>query len=197
MPLVFAHWRFFYHMFSYLYYTRSFEFFNKMSRFFRQCQIRKTDYVRSFVEHLPSRRNGRGNSQHVQWRQTGHFDEDPAEAVRYESHNHVGTREQFKDWCHLHNDGNYDLQFDGIGDQHDSFGYPTQLCLWIRNEGNQRDIILPTAGLGLCIGPSNSGKSTWLQTLVNEGEIKRSEVVSSDDFRELVSDEVFIDWTNQ
>ena len=57
-------------------------------------------------------------------------------------------------------------------------------------------ISLPHGGIVLLIGPSNSGKSTLLKRLVDEGEILPSEVLSSDDFRILVSDKEFIDWRN-
>lgn len=56
---------------------------------------------------------------------------------------------------------------------------------------------LPHGGIVLLIGPSNSGKSTLLKRLVEEGEILPSEVVSSDDFRILVSDKEFIDWRSR
>ncbi|GGA88655.1 polynucleotide kinase-phosphatase [Ornithinibacillus halotolerans] len=55
-------------------------------------------------------------------------------------------------------------------------------------------ITLPYAGIVLLIGPSNSGKSTFIQRLIEENKIHASEVVSSDDFRVLVSDTDFIDW---
>lgn len=56
---------------------------------------------------------------------------------------------------------------------------------------------LPHGGIVLLIGPSNSGKSTLLKRLIEEGQILTSEVVSSDDFRILVSDREFIDWRNR
>lgn len=55
-------------------------------------------------------------------------------------------------------------------------------------------IVLPHAGIVLLIGPSNSGKSTWLKSMIEKEEILPSEVVSSDAFRVLVSDIEFIDW---
>ncbi|MFB7641497.1 polynucleotide kinase-phosphatase [Peribacillus butanolivorans] len=55
-------------------------------------------------------------------------------------------------------------------------------------------IVLPHAGIVLLIGPSNSGKSTWLKSMIEQEEILPSEVVSSDAFRVLVSDIEFIDW---
>lgn len=57
-------------------------------------------------------------------------------------------------------------------------------------------IQLPHAGIVLLVGPSNSGKSTLLNKLQQEGKIMRSEVVSSDQFRVLVSDKEFVDWKN-
>lgn len=56
------------------------------------------------------------------------------------------------------------------------------------------DIILPYAGIVLLVGPSNSGKSTLLKQLIEKGQILPSEIVSSDEFRVLVSDVEFIDW---
>ncbi|MCI2254191.1 polynucleotide kinase-phosphatase [Domibacillus sp. PGB-M46] len=56
------------------------------------------------------------------------------------------------------------------------------------------NISLPHAGIVLLIGPSNSGKSTLLQTKIDQGEIKQSEVISSDAFRLLVNDEEFMEW---
>lgn len=56
---------------------------------------------------------------------------------------------------------------------------------------------LPHAGIVLLIGPSNSGKSTLVRRLIEEGQILASEVVSSDDFRILVGDKEFIDWRDR
>ena len=56
-------------------------------------------------------------------------------------------------------------------------------------------IHLPHAAIVLCIGPSNSGKSTFLQQLVAEGIISQTEIVSSDTCRMLVADQDFIDFT--
>lgn len=58
-------------------------------------------------------------------------------------------------------------------------------------------IILPYAGIVLLAGPSNSGKTTLLNRLIEEKKLKSSEVVSSDQFRTLVSDIEFIDWHNR
>lgn len=55
-------------------------------------------------------------------------------------------------------------------------------------------IQLPYAGIVLLVGPSNSGKSTWLKQLIEDETIRPSEVVSSDDYRKLVGDVEHIDW---
>lgn len=57
-------------------------------------------------------------------------------------------------------------------------------------------IILPHAGIVLLVGPSNSGKTTLLKKWQEEGKIAPSEIVSSDQFRILVSDKEFVDWKN-
>lgn len=56
------------------------------------------------------------------------------------------------------------------------------------------EIVVPYAGIVLLVGPSNSGKSTLLKNFIDKKQIIPSEVVSSDDFRVLVSDIEFIDW---
>lgn len=58
-------------------------------------------------------------------------------------------------------------------------------------------IQLPYAGIVLLIGPSNSGKSTLLNNLIDKEVIQTSEVISSDDFRVLVSDQDFIEWKDR
>lgn len=56
---------------------------------------------------------------------------------------------------------------------------------------------LPPAGIVLLIGPSNSGKTTLVNQLIQEGQILESEVLSSDQFRVLVSDIEFISWNQR
>lgn len=56
---------------------------------------------------------------------------------------------------------------------------------------------LPHAGIVLLIGPSNSGKSTLLNQLIEQNEISASEIVSSDAFRLAVSDQDFIGWASR
>ncbi|MDO0824222.1 polynucleotide kinase-phosphatase [Desulfosporosinus nitroreducens] len=56
-----------------------------------------------------------------------------------------------------------------------------------------QQIALPHAGIVLLVGPSNSGKTTLLNQLVEREVLLRSEIVSSDQFRVLVSDMDYID----
>lgn len=58
-------------------------------------------------------------------------------------------------------------------------------------------INLPHAGIVLLVGPSNSGKTTLLNQFIQEEQILASEVVSSDQFRVLVSDVEFISWNGR
>jgi polynucleotide kinase-phosphatase len=59
------------------------------------------------------------------------------------------------------------------------------------------EIYLPYAGIVLLVGPSNSGKTTLLNRLVAENKILASEVISSDQFRILVSNIEFITWNQR
>lgn len=59
------------------------------------------------------------------------------------------------------------------------------------------EIILPYAGIVLLIGPSNSGKSTFLKQLVDKGQVLPSEIISSDEYRVRVSNVEFIDWAHR
>ncbi|MFK9094820.1 polynucleotide kinase-phosphatase [Bacillus salipaludis] len=59
------------------------------------------------------------------------------------------------------------------------------------------NIHLPFAGIVLLVGPSNSGKTTLLNRLTSENSILASEVISSDQFRVLVSDIEFINWNQR
>ncbi|KWX80129.1 polynucleotide kinase-phosphatase [Paenibacillus jilunlii] len=62
-----------------------------------------------------------------------------------------------------------------------------------RQEG-QRVIPFPHGGIVVLVGPSNSGKTTLLRRLVQEGVLLQTEIVSSDDYRTLVGDVEYIDW---
>ncbi|MDN4492918.1 polynucleotide kinase-phosphatase [Ureibacillus aquaedulcis] len=59
------------------------------------------------------------------------------------------------------------------------------------------EIVLPYAGIVLLVGPSNSGKSTFLKQLIDKGQILPSEIISSDEFRVRVSNLEFIDWAHR
>ncbi|WP_430131360.1 polynucleotide kinase-phosphatase [Neobacillus pocheonensis] len=58
-------------------------------------------------------------------------------------------------------------------------------------------IHLPYSGIVIFVGPSNSGKTTLLNRLVKEKNLLPSEVISSDQFRVLVSDIEFINWNQR
>lgn len=57
-------------------------------------------------------------------------------------------------------------------------------------------ITLPPGAIVLCIGPSNSGKTTFLEHLLATAQLARSEVVSSDAYRLAVADVDFIDFNH-
>src|SRR3954464_688125 len=63
--------------------------------------------------------------------------------------------------------------------------------------GMMTTLHLPHAGIVLLVGPSNTGKTTLLKQLIQEDQILASEVVSSDQFRILVSDIEFISWSGR
>lgn len=57
------------------------------------------------------------------------------ERYRHPDHRFEWTREEFMDWCQIQNeDNNYKLTFEGIGEEHSLYGYPTQMCLFTRKE---------------------------------------------------------------
>ncbi|KGR78171.1 3' terminal RNA ribose 2'-O-methyltransferase Hen1 [Ureibacillus manganicus] len=58
------------------------------------------------------------------------------EDYRHPDHRFEWTREEFKTWC-KNNGHKYELSFDGIGEEHELHGYPTQACLFTRKELNQ------------------------------------------------------------
>lgn len=59
------------------------------------------------------------------------------------------------------------------------------------------NISLPDSGIVLLIGASNSGKTTLLNKWIEEGQLIRSEVISSDDYRLIVSDMDFVQWNDR
>lgn len=62
-----------------------------------------------------------------------------------------------------------------------------------KNEA-QRTIPFPHGGIIVLVGPSNSGKTTLLRRLVEEGVLLETEMVSSDTYRTLVGDVEYLDW---
>lgn len=61
----------------------------------------------------------------------------------------------------------------------------------------QRTIPFPHAGIIVLVGPSNSGKTTLLRRLVDEGTFLQTEIVSSDEYRTRLGDTDFMDWKNR
>ena len=58
---------------------------------------------------------------------------DMNEAMRHTDHRFEWTRAEFERWCTEQNKENeYELQFDGIGESHEAYGSPTQLCVFKR-----------------------------------------------------------------
>ncbi len=60
---------------------------------------------------------------------------DMEEHFRHHDHRFEWTREEFHNWCLNRNDQYpYELIFDGIGEEHEQYGCPTQMCLFVRKE---------------------------------------------------------------
>ncbi|MED4400465.1 3' terminal RNA ribose 2'-O-methyltransferase Hen1 [Metabacillus fastidiosus] len=57
------------------------------------------------------------------------------EHFRHEDHRFEWTREQFQEWClERASEYPYELIFDGIGEKDKIYGFPTQICMFIRKE---------------------------------------------------------------
>ncbi|WP_203248843.1 methyltransferase domain-containing protein [Sporosarcina beigongshangi] len=57
------------------------------------------------------------------------------DAKRHSDHRFEWTRDEFEQWCADRNQfGKYRLTFEGIGEMHEAFGYPTQMCTFVRKE---------------------------------------------------------------
>ncbi|MNH36927.1 hypothetical protein D3C79_977700 [compost metagenome] len=51
--------------------------------------------------------------------------------MRHNDHRFEWTREQFQEWCSTMNTHEqYELSFTGIGDRHELYGQPTQMCIF-------------------------------------------------------------------
>ncbi|PUB11135.1 3' terminal RNA ribose 2'-O-methyltransferase Hen1 [Paenisporosarcina sp. OV554] len=60
---------------------------------------------------------------------------DMEEHLRHNDHRFEWTREEFSRWCTERNHRNdYELLFDGIGEEHETHGFPTQMCVFKRKE---------------------------------------------------------------
>ncbi|KGR75105.1 3' terminal RNA ribose 2'-O-methyltransferase Hen1 [Ureibacillus sinduriensis] len=57
------------------------------------------------------------------------------EEYRHPDHRFEWTREEFSRWCQMQNrHQEYELTFDGIGEEHELYGKPTQMALFTRKE---------------------------------------------------------------
>ena len=55
------------------------------------------------------------------------------DAKRHSDHRFEWTRNEFEQWCRERNHlGEYDLTFEGIGEAHESYGFPTQICAFVK-----------------------------------------------------------------
>lgn len=58
---------------------------------------------------------------------------DMEDHFRHSDHRFEWTRQEFQDWCQARNQQNlYELEFQGIGEEHVDQGFPTQMCLFKR-----------------------------------------------------------------
>lgn len=57
------------------------------------------------------------------------------EEMRHDDHRFEWTRQQFEAWCKAMAP-NYDCEFEGIGDVHETYGTPTQMCIMIRRDSD-------------------------------------------------------------
>lgn len=57
------------------------------------------------------------------------------EEFRHTDHRFEWTRREFYEWCNKQNNAEvYELTFDGIGEEHELYGCPTQMCIFTRKE---------------------------------------------------------------
>ncbi|MFF2588046.1 3' terminal RNA ribose 2'-O-methyltransferase Hen1 [Peribacillus butanolivorans] len=60
---------------------------------------------------------------------------DKEDVLRHNDHRFEWTRAEFRQWCTERNHRDiYSLKFEGIGEEHDTYGYPTQMCVFERKE---------------------------------------------------------------
>jgi len=57
------------------------------------------------------------------------------EHLRHNDHRFEWTRAEFRQWCSERNhNSDYELHFEGIGEEHETQGFPTQMCVFKRKE---------------------------------------------------------------
>ncbi|MFE0503192.1 3' terminal RNA ribose 2'-O-methyltransferase Hen1 [Peribacillus butanolivorans] len=60
---------------------------------------------------------------------------DMEDVLRHNDHRFEWTRAEFRQWCTERNHSDiYSLKFEGIGEEHDTYRYPTQMCVFERKE---------------------------------------------------------------
>ncbi|MGE7767542.1 3' terminal RNA ribose 2'-O-methyltransferase Hen1 [Peribacillus sp. NPDC096540] len=60
---------------------------------------------------------------------------DMEDVLRHNDHRFEWTRAEFRQWCTERNHRDiYSLKFEGIGEEHNTYGYPTQMCVFERKE---------------------------------------------------------------
>ncbi|MET3320380.1 UNVERIFIED_ORG: 3' terminal RNA ribose 2'-O-methyltransferase Hen1 [Peribacillus simplex] len=60
---------------------------------------------------------------------------DMEDVLRHNDHRFEWTRAEFRQWCTERNHRDiYSLKFEGIGEEHDTYGYPTQMVVFERKE---------------------------------------------------------------
>ncbi|MFJ5771747.1 3' terminal RNA ribose 2'-O-methyltransferase Hen1 [Psychrobacillus sp. NPDC093180] len=61
-----------------------------------------------------------------------------SEEMRHSDHRFEWTRQEFRKWCQqMNHSGQYELVFEGIGEEDMQYGSPTQMCTFIRKEKQQ------------------------------------------------------------
>ena len=58
-----------------------------------------------------------------------------AESMRHNDHRFEWSRDEFRQWCiRMNHSERYELSFEGIGNEDETYGFPTQMCTFIRKE---------------------------------------------------------------
>ncbi|WP_427137686.1 3' terminal RNA ribose 2'-O-methyltransferase Hen1 [Psychrobacillus psychrodurans] len=59
------------------------------------------------------------------------------ESLRHNDHRFEWSREEFKEWClRMNHSERYVLTFEGIGNEDETYGFPTQMCTFTRKENH-------------------------------------------------------------